>query len=75
MVEISHPCLVDSEYLTMCRPWWSSSRKSHLVDQKQKTFGVYSHRCRSEKKKGECSSSLVTGCRNCTPDELAAIRK
>ena len=47
--EISQPCLVESEYLTMCRPWWSSSRKSHLVDQKQKTLGVYSHRCRSEK--------------------------
>ena len=45
------------------------------MDQKQKTLGVYSHRCKSEKKKGECSSSLVIGCRNCTPLALAAIRK
>ena len=46
-----------------------------MVDQKQKTLGVYSHRWRSEKKKGECSSSFVTGWRNWTPLECAATRK
>ena len=34
----AHACFVDSEYLTMCRPWCASSKKSHLVDQKQNTL-------------------------------------
>jgi len=38
-------------------------------------LGVYSHRCRSAKKKAECISSLVMGWRNRMPLELAAMRK